>query len=100
MTFETQLYTLDAIIICFRMDSKFGSKLTVVEWGYGFYNWESKIFLFLGKLATVGISRSYIDNSDLEFSAIGRMKCTNPGTTGTSVDADLIIGLVSLEDIE
>lgn len=44
-----------------------------------------------GTYATVGISRTLVDNSDLELSAIGRMKCTVPGTT-TDVDSDLIIG--------
>jgi hypothetical protein len=49
-----------------------------------------------GTLASIGIGRTLIDNSELEFSAIGRMECTMPGTTDTSdVDVDLIFGLVS-----
>ena len=61
--------------------------------------WEILVpILILGKLATIGISRSYVDNSDLEFSAIGRMKCTPPGTTdSTLVDPDLIFGLVRIQ---
>lgn len=45
-----------------------------------------------GKLASIGISRGITDNSDLEFSAIGRMKCTNPGSRD-DIDEDLIFGL-------
>lgn len=44
-----------------------------------------------GQIASIGISRSLTDNSDLEFSAIGRMKCLIPGTR--QVDEDLIFGL-------
>ena len=50
-----------------------------------------------GKIASIGITKSLTDNSDLEFSAIGRMKCTVPGTNDASkVDSDLIFGVVSL----
>ena len=52
----------------------------------------------IGKIASVGISRTFTDNSDLEFSVIGRMKCTPPGTTdSTLVDPDLIFGLVRIK---
>ena len=44
-----------------------------------------------GQIASIGISRSLTDDSDLEFSAIGRMKCLVPGTR--QVDEDLIFGL-------
>ena len=57
----------------------------------------AKIVFILGKIASIGISRTKTDNSDLEFSAIGRMKCTLPGTKNPDeVDPDLIFGLVSL----
>ena len=57
----------------------------------------ANIVFILGKIASIGISRTKTDNSDLEFSAIGRMKCTLPGTKNPDeVDPDLIFGLVSL----
>ncbi len=44
--------------------------------------------------ANIGISRTLIDNSDLEFSLIGRMECTQAGETNSEiVDSDFLIGL-------
>lgn len=47
---------------------------------------------FLGTYATIGISRTFIDNSELEFSLIGRMECTEPGNTA-EIDADFLVGV-------
>eukprot|EP00095_Tigriopus_kingsejongensis_P007532 maker-scaffold1035_size68272-snap-gene-0.12 protein:Tk07532 transcript:maker-scaffold1035_size68272-snap-gene-0.12-mRNA-1 annotation:"hypothetical protein DAPPUDRAFT_310184" len=44
----------------------------------------------LGTLATVGILRNYVDNSDLEFSLIGRMECTEPGARNADLEAYLV----------
>ncbi len=45
-----------------------------------------------GKIASIGISRTITDNSDLELSAIGRMKCIPPGSLEIE-DEDLMFGL-------
>lgn len=44
----------------------------------------------LGSFATIGISRTYVDNSDLEFSLIGRMECTEPGSRAATVEPFLV----------
>ncbi|TRY79803.1 hypothetical protein TCAL_06060 [Tigriopus californicus] len=44
----------------------------------------------LGSFATIGISRNYVDNTDLEFSLIGRMECTEPGTRNSAVEQFLV----------
>ena len=42
----------------------------------------------------MGISRTLIDNSDLESSTIARYDCIVPGTTGAdTVDPDFLVGL-------
>lgn len=46
--------------------------------------------LFVGSFATIGISRTYVDNSDLEFSLIGRMECTEPGSRAATVEPFLV----------
>ena len=43
---------------------------------------------------TVGISRTLVDNSDLEHSTIARFDCIVPGTTdAATVDPDFLVGL-------
>ena len=43
---------------------------------------------------TIGISRTLIDNSDLESSSIARYDCIVPGTTAAdTVDPDFLVGL-------
>ncbi len=50
----------------------------------------------IGSVATVGVTRSVVDNSDLEFSLIGRMSCVVPGSTAaddSDVEADFLVRL-------
>lgn len=46
--------------------------------------------------ATVGISRTFIDNTALEHSVIARYECVRPGTTDTTlIDSDFLVGIGS-----
>ncbi len=44
----------------------------------------------LGNVASIGITRSLVDNTDLENSLIARFDCINPGET-SGVDADFLV---------
>ncbi len=46
--------------------------------------------IFLGNVASIGITRSLVDNTDLENSLIARFDCINPGET-SGVDADFLV---------
>ena len=49
---------------------------------------------FPGTYASVGLSRTVIDNKDLQWSAIGKIQCVNPGDRDPKwVDADLNYGI-------
>ena len=51
-------------------------------------------FLLAGQSASVGLSRTVVDNQDLGWSAIARTKCVTPGERNpTWVDADLNYGV-------
>jgi hypothetical protein len=50
--------------------------------------------LSAGQFASVGLSRTVIDNNELGWSAIARTKCVNPGERNPRyVDADLNYGV-------
>ena len=59
------------------------------------WSWTLKIDVTLtGQYASVGLSRTVIDNYELGWSAIGRTKCVKPGERNPRyVDADLNYGV-------
>ena len=50
----------------------------------------------LGQYASVGISRTQVDNTEMADSLIARLNCIAPGDN--DVDKDLIVGLRSEDD--
>ena len=52
-----------------------------------------RLFPFLGKIATIGVSRTVTDSSELKKSPIARKICEIPGDT--EIDSDLVFGLAS-----
>ena len=51
-------------------------------------------FVISGTYASVSLSRTVIDNKDLQWSAIGKIQCVTPGDRDPrSVDADLNYGV-------
>ena len=48
------------------------------------------MYFYLGNVASIGITRSLVDNTDLENSLIARFDCINPGET-SGVDADFLV---------
>ncbi len=56
----------------------------------------------IGSVASVGLTRTTVDNSDLEFSLIGRMSCVNPGDDADSdsdVESDFLARTLLCEPI-